>query len=144
MRLSRRKRYGVVTPSSVTYSHAINACQQAETPNVSIATTLISWALDDGVQPTVYMFAPAIWAAQKSGESALALDLFLQMVDLGCSPNEVAYNGVVSALCDNGDVEHAILMYEEMKNDSLKLNSAAFKVSFPYRIAMANCRLLSS
>lgn len=132
MRLSRRKRYGVVTPSSVTYAHAINACQQAETPSISLATTLISWALDDGVQPTVYMFSPAIWAAQKSGESAVALDFFLQMVDFGCTPNEVAYNGVVSALCDNGDVEHAILMYEEMKNDNLSLNSATFK-----RFAMA-------
>ena len=122
----------MVTPSSVTYAHAINACQQAETPNLGVATTLISWALDDGVQPTVYMFAPAIWAAQKSGESARALDYFLQMVDLGCTPNEVAYNGVVSALCDNGDVEHAILMYEEMKNGKMNLNSAAFKVRLPY------------
>jgi leucine-rich PPR motif-containing protein len=128
MRLSRRKREGAVLPSSVTYAHAINVCQQAETPDVESARTLLDWALDDGVQPTVYMFAPAIWAAQKSGDRTAALDLFLQMVDLGCPPNDVAYNGVISALCDNGDVEHAILIYEEMKSRGMSISAAVFKV----------------
>lgn len=129
MRLSRRKRYGVVTPSSVTYAHAINACQQAEQPDLKCVSTLLSWALDDGVEPTVYMFAPAIWAAQRSGDRAAALDFFLQMVDLGCTPNAVAYNGVISALCDNGDVEHAMIIFEEMKDRGMNLNAAVFKVS---------------
>jgi leucine-rich PPR motif-containing protein len=89
---------------------------------------MLDWALDDGVEPTVYMFAPAIWAAQKSGDRTAALDLFLQMSDLGCSPNVVAYNGVISALCDNGDVEHSILIYEEMKGRGMSLSAAVFKV----------------
>ncbi len=128
MRLSRRKRYGVVTPSSVTYAHAINTCQQAEEADVMRATTLLSWALDDGIKPTVYMFVPAIWAAQRSGDRTAALDFFLQMVDFGCTPNAVAYNGVISALCDNCDVEHAILIYEEMKDRGMNLNASVFKV----------------
>jgi len=129
MRLSRRNRLGVVTPSSMTYAHAINACQQAESPSSEKAATLLKWALEDGVKPTVYMFAPAIWAAQKSGDRATALKFFVQMTELGCSPNSVAYNGVISALCDSGDVEHAILIYEEMKERGICVNAPVFKVS---------------
>ena len=129
MRLSRRNRHGVIIPSSITYAHAINACQQAESPSSECAATLLKWALDDGVKPTVYMFAPAIWAAQKSGDRATALKLFLQMTELGCSPNSVAYNGVISALCDSGDVDHAILIYEEMKERGMCVNAPVFKVS---------------
>jgi len=128
MRLSRRTREGAVPPTSVTYAHAINACQGGRMPDVECATTLIAWALDDGVQPTVYMFAPAIWAAQKSGNREAALEFFLQMVDLGCSPNAVAYNGVISALCESGDVEHALLLYDDMRSRGMTTNAAVFKV----------------
>jgi pentatricopeptide repeat protein len=129
IRLSRRNRIGVVTPTSVTFAHAINACQQAESPSSECAATLLKWALDDGVKPTVFMFAPAIWAAQKSGDRATALKFFVQMTELGCSPNSVAYNGVISALCDNGDVEHAILIYAEMKDRGMCVNAPVMKVS---------------
>jgi len=129
MRLSRRNRKGVVVPTSVTFAHAINACQQAESPNSQCAARLLKWALDDEIQPTVYMFAPAIWAAQKSGDRAAALRFFVQMTELGCSPNSVAYNGVISALCDNGDVDHAILIYEEMKDKGMCINGPVVKVS---------------
>lgn len=128
MRLSRRNRYGVVSPTSVTYAHAINACQQAESPSTDCAATLLSWAMDDGVEPTAYMYAPAIWAAQKNGDRDEALNFFIEMTESGCSPNSVAYNGVISALCDSGDVEHAILLYGEMKERGMKANSPVFKV----------------
>jgi pentatricopeptide repeat protein len=130
MRLSRRSRVGVITPSSSTYAHAINACQQAVSPSSECAATLLKWALDDGIKPTVYMYAPAIWAAQKSGDRATALNFFVQMTELGCSPNSVAYNGVISALCDNGDVDHAILIYEEMRERGMCTNGPVFKVSW--------------
>lgn len=128
MTLSRRNREGAIPPTSVTYAHAINACQRAAVPDVECASTLISWALDDQVQPTVYMFAPAIWAAQKCGDREAALDFFLQMEDLGCPPTAIVYNGVMSTLCDSGDVEHAILIYGEMKGRGMHTNAAVFKV----------------
>jgi pentatricopeptide repeat protein len=130
MRLSRRNRGGAVTPSSVTYAHAINACQQAESPSSELAAKLLKWALDDGVTPTVYMFAPAIWAAQKSGDRSAALNFFVRMTELGCNPNSVAYNGVISALCDNGDVDHAVLIFKEMKERGMCVNAPVFKVSW--------------
>ena len=128
MRLSRRKRHCLVPPSSISYAHAINACQRATIPDVESASTLLRWAQDDGVQTTVYMYAAAIWAAQKSGNRAAALDFFLQMEDQGCPPNAVVYNGIISALCDSGDVDHAIMMYEEMKGRRMSLTAGVFKV----------------
>lgn len=128
MRISRRSRYGAVPPNSVTYAHAINVCQKAKEADLKSAEIMLAWSADDGIQPTVYMFAPAIWAAQKSGNRAKALEFFVEMENIGCQANEVAYNGVLSALCDNRDVDHAILIYEEMKARRLCLNVAGFKV----------------
>jgi pentatricopeptide repeat protein len=129
MRLSRRDRYGAVPPNNVTYAHAINVCQKAEEPDLEGAECFLRWAIDDGIQPTVFMYAPAIWAAQRSGDRAKALEYFIEMESMGCRANSVAYNGVISALCDNCDVEHALLVYEEMKDQGFKLPGPTFKVS---------------
>lgn len=117
-----------IRPTNVTYSHAITVCQRTEIPDVEGAEFFLEWAIEDGIQPTVYMFAPAIWAAQKSGDSVTALELFVLMEDFGCAPNEVAFNGVLSALSDSGDVDHAMLIFDEMKSRNIRLSATAYKV----------------
>ena len=58
----------------------------------------------------------------------LSLELFVLMEDFGCEPNEVAFNGVLSALSDSGDVDHAMLIYDEMKARDIRLSGTAYKV----------------
>ena len=129
MRLSRRSRLGSVPPNNVTYAHAINVCQKAETPDMKSAEMFLQWAEDDGVEPTVYMYASAIWVAQRCGNCLKALEVFGQMESKGCKANSVAFNGVISALCDHGNVERAVKLFELMKNRNQRLSKGTAKVS---------------
>jgi pentatricopeptide repeat protein len=129
MRLSRRHRTGASPPTSVTYAHAISACQKAETPDVDSARLLLKWARDDAIEPTVFMYASAIWTAERSSNCAVALELFDEMKMVGCSPNAVAYDGVISAVSKQGNAAQAIALYEKMKSDGLKPTLVTYKVS---------------
>lgn len=129
MRLSRRHRYGAVPPTSITYAHAINVCQQAQKVDLQLVECFLGWAQDDGIQPSVYMYASAIWAAQRAGSCSKALAFFNEMESLGCQPNSVAFDGVISALCENGDVEGAIAIYERAKAARHRVSLATIKVS---------------
>jgi len=73
------------------------------------------------------MYGSAIWAAQRSGECLKAFDLFSEMKSVQCSPNAVAYNGVISALCDHGNADRALAMYEEMKHHGFMLSAGTSK-----------------
>ena len=139
MRLSRRNRYGAVPPTNVTYAHAISVCQKAENPDLEAAELFLRWAKDDGIQPTVFMYASAIWAAQRRGNCFKALELFSEMQSAECRANSVAFNGVISALCDRGNVKQAVAMYEQMKDQGYQLSGSTFKV----RIYVSSTMLFS-
>jgi pentatricopeptide repeat protein len=129
MRLSRRNRYGAVPPTNVTYAHAISVCQKAENPDLDTAELFLRWAKDDGIQPTVFMYASAIWTAQRLCNCSKALELFSELQSAECRANSVAFNGVISALCDHGNVKRALTMYEQMKDQGYQLSGSTFKVS---------------
>ena len=103
-------------------------CQKSEPPDLEGAERFLRWAQDDGITPTVFMYGSAIWAAQRSGECLKAFDLFSEMKSVQCSPNAVAYNGVISALCDHGNADRALAMYEEMKHHGFMLSAGTSKV----------------
>jgi pentatricopeptide repeat domain-containing protein 1 len=127
MRLSRRNRYGAVPPTNVTYALAINVCQRTEF-DLDTIETFLRWAQDDGVQPTVYMYASAIWAAQRAGDCAKALEYFNEMQSLGCRPNSVAYDGVISALCDYGETDHVLSVYGRTRSAGFEVSPPTMKV----------------
>jgi pentatricopeptide repeat domain-containing protein 1 len=132
MRLSRRHRHGAVPPTSVTYAHALHVCQKPEMPDLECTERLLSWARDDAIQPTVFMYASAIWAAQRAGNCFKAMEYFQEMESAGCRANAVTYNGAVSALCGHGEVTRAVAMYEDMKDQGYQLSGASFRVSTAY------------
>ena len=136
MRLSRRNRYGAVPPTSVTYAHAINVCQKAESLDLQDVECFLRWAQDDEIQPTVFMYASAIWAAQRIGDSSKSLEFFHEMESLGCQPNSVAFDGVISTLCGNGDLEQAIEMYEKARDSGHRVSFATMKVSLNFAFSL--------
>lgn len=129
MRFSRRNRYGIVTPTNVTYAHAINVCQKADTVDLKLVDRLLGWAEDDNIAPTVFMYASAIWAAQKSSNCAKALEYFNAMESTGCMPNAVAYDGMISALSEKGDFEEAVKLYERTRGLGNEVSPSTMMVS---------------
>ncbi|CAJ1940268.1 unnamed protein product [Cylindrotheca closterium] len=115
IRFSRRNRFGAVTPTNVTYAHAINVCQKADTVDLKLVDLLLGWAKDDSITPSVFMYASAIWAAHKSGNCEKALGYFNAMESAGCIPNAVAFDGLISALGEKGDFEEAVKLYERTR-----------------------------
>ena len=111
MRLTRRNRFGAVPPNSVSYAHAIHACQNAEYPDLEAAKMFLSWARDDGVQATVFMYSSAIYTAVRSERFAEALELFEEMKEVGCRPNSISYDGVLAAI---KSPEEALDLFKEM------------------------------
>lgn len=132
MRLSRRNRYGVIPPTNATYAHAISACQKARYPDLKGVELLLRWAEDDGIKPNVFMYSGAIWTAQRSGNCAKALEFFSEMQSAECRVNSVAFNGVISALCDHGDIQKAVAMYDHMKDQGFHLFASTCRVSIVY------------
>ena len=79
MRFSRRNRLGAIPPNSVTYAHAINVCQRAAMPDLIAVNQLMNWASDDQIKPTVFMYASAIWTAQRCGDLYRCLELYEEL-----------------------------------------------------------------
>ena len=129
MRLSRRFRHGVCVPNSVTYVHAVNACQRAENPDLATVDLLLRWAKADGITPNLYMLSSAIWTAQRCGDWRKALSYFQEMDRIGCDANAVAYNGLLSAMCGSGDISRALDVYRNMKRCGHQITGATAKVS---------------
>ena len=129
MRLSRRYRHGAVPPSNVTYAHAINACQKADIPDMKTALLFLDWARDDAIPPSIFMYSSAIWTAQRCGDYGKAIRLFQEMKSAGCIPNSVAYDGVISALCKQGNLDEIFAMYNEMKSRGIHATVVTMSVS---------------
>ena len=129
MRLSRRNRYGAVPPTNITYAHAINICQKAKEPDLEGAEQFLAWASDDGVEATVFMYASAIWTAQRAGSYQKALELFNRMETHQLQTNAVVYNGLFSAVCDHGNIEQALDLFEQMKARDFELSPGSARVS---------------
>jgi len=127
MRLSRRNRYGAIPPNSVTYAHAINVCQRAKMPDLKIVNQLIDWAKDDRIKPTVFIYASAIWTAQRCGDLSRCLEFYEEMGRTGCIPNEVALNGVLSAFCDSGMHTRALEIFDIIKDRRLQVSVMGMK-----------------
>lgn len=128
MRLSRRYRYGAVPPNNVTYVHAVNVCQRATYPDLSLVDTLFGWAEADGIKPSVFMYSSAIWTAQRRDDWKKALLYFQKMDKDGCIANTVVYNGVLSAMCTSNDISRMMGLYREMKIKGHRLSRATIKV----------------
>ena len=127
MRLSRRNRYGCIPPNSVSYAHAISACQRAITPDLMAVNELLDWAEHDQIIPTVYMYASAIWTAQRCGDLSRCLELYRELEAVGCKPNGVVFNGLICALCDNGSKKKAIEFFHLLKDNGFQISSIALK-----------------
>jgi pentatricopeptide repeat protein len=127
MRLSRRNRHGAIPPNSVTYAHAISVCQRATMPDLRIVNQLMDWSNDDQVKPTVFMYASAIWTAQRCGDLSRCLELYNELERNGCKPNGVVLNGLISALCDNGSHMRAMGVFHLLKNRGFQVSSVALK-----------------
>jgi pentatricopeptide repeat protein len=127
MRLSRRNRYGAIPPTAVTYAHAINVCQRAKIPDLKTANQLINWAKDDRIQPTVFIFASAIWTAQRCGDLSRCLELYEEMERMGCTANGVVLNGILSALCDNGMYTKALEIFDLIKDRGFQVSAVGMK-----------------
>ena len=127
MRLSRRNRHGAIPPNSVTYAHAISVCQRAAMPDLRTVNQLMEWANDDEVKPTVFMYASAIWTAQRCGDLSRCLELYNELEGHGCKPNGVVLNGLLSALCDNGSHTRAMGVFHLLKNRGFQVSSVALK-----------------
>lgn len=130
MRFSRRNRFGANPPTNVTYTLAINVCQKAEVIDLKLVDLLLAWAEDDGIAPTVFMYSSAIWAAQKVGDCGKAIAYFSTMERVGCEPNAVVFDGLISALGEKGDVEEAIKLYERTRGLKNEVSPSTMKVSF--------------
>lgn len=129
MRLSRRYRDGAVPPTNVTYAYAISVCQKTSPPDLKGAERFLEWARSDGVEPSVFMYASAIWTAERSGNNEKALALFDEMRSIGCTPNSVAYDGVISALSYQGDLHVALDLYSDMKSNGILPTLTTVRVS---------------
>ena len=127
MRLSRRNRHGAIPPNSISYAHAISVCQRAATPDLTTVNQLMNWAKDDQVKPTVFMYASAIWTAQRCGDLSRCLEFYGDLKRTGCRPNGVVLNGVLSALCDNGAHSEAMEAFHFLKDLRFQLSSVALK-----------------
>jgi pentatricopeptide repeat protein len=124
MRASRRWRYGVVLPTTITYTHAISACKGSQSDEGTAVRFFLDLAHEDGLDPNVYMYSAAIWACPE-----MALEYWEEMRTAGCAPNVVSYNGVISALASQGRAEEALSLYEELKDDkNLRPNRITFQV----------------
>jgi pentatricopeptide repeat protein len=144
MRLSRRSRYGAVPPNSVTYAHAIYVCQKAENPDLKGAEQYLRWAEADGIKINVFMYSSAIWTAQRCDNWRRAVELFQDMETSGCEANDVAYNGVLSALCASGDFSKVMEFYQDMKDAGRQLSGATVKVRHWVPIATLSCTCIET
>ena len=129
MRLSRRHRYGAIPPTNVTYTHAINVCQRAQSPDLASAELLMSWAEADAIAPTVIMYSSVIWTAQRCGRWKKALQYFWEMNMSDCDINDVTYNGLLSAMCASDDASTIMELYRDMKVRGHLVSGATVKVS---------------
>eukprot|EP00532_Pseudo-nitzschia_australis_P005643 CAMPEP_0168175196 /NCGR_PEP_ID=MMETSP0139_2-20121125/6976_1 /TAXON_ID=44445 /ORGANISM="Pseudo-nitzschia australis, Strain 10249 10 AB" /LENGTH=1193 /DNA_ID=CAMNT_0008093533 /DNA_START=314 /DNA_END=3892 /DNA_ORIENTATION=+ len=127
MRLSRRNRDGAIPPNSVTYAHAISVCQRAKTPDLKTVNQLMKWANDDKVKHTVFMYASAIWTAQRCGDLSRCLELYEEMERTGCRANSVVLNGVLTALCDRGAHASAMNAFNIIKDRGFQVSPIALK-----------------
>lgn len=129
MQMSRRKRVGVVRPSSITYARAIAVCRRAQAPDVESARFFLDSARKNGVEPTIFMYSAAIWTAERSGNYSVAKDFLHEMQDQGISANSISYTGVIAAAAKNAQVEEAIALWEEMKVRGCVPTGATYNVS---------------
>jgi len=127
MRMSRRNRYGAIPPNSITYAHAISVCQRAIIPDLVTVNQFLNWANDDQVEPTVFMYASAIWTAQRCGDLSRCLELYDELERAGCRPNGVVLNGVLAALCDDGDHSRAMEIFHFLKDRDFQVSFVALK-----------------
>ena len=136
MRLTRRNRDGVVRPNSVTYVNAITRCRRAildgdDDPDTAfeIASTLLDMAREEddggrGACLNVYVYSAAIWMAEAAGDYETAARLLREM---GCQPNGVCYDGVISALSKHGLHREALYLYYEMTSKGLKATRKTYQ-----------------
>lgn len=127
MRLSRRNRHGAIPPNSVTYAHAVSVCQRAKTPDMKTVNQLMKWAKIDQVKHTVFMYASAIWTAQRCGDLPRCLELYDEMERTECIANAVVMNGLLTALCDNGMHTRAMQVFNDLKDRGFHVSPIALK-----------------
>ncbi|KAL3908076.1 MAG: hypothetical protein SGILL_008621 [Bacillariaceae sp.] len=127
MRLSRRHRYKAIPPTSVSYALAIQACQRSLTPDLETVNVLLEWAKDDKVEPSEYMYGPAIWTAQRCDDLERCMELFDEMQASGCRVDEVAMNGVLATLCDNQEEAKALDLFDQIKDTNYHVSAVSLQ-----------------
>lgn len=124
MHVSRRHRYGIVTPTAITYTNAIRACRKDG--NVGMARSFLECARTDGIEPNIYMYSAAIWTCRENGDAAL--EILERMKEEAIVPNIISYNGVLSALASQSRAEEALSLFEELMDEKLRPNAITFQV----------------
>ncbi|KAL3800075.1 hypothetical protein ACHAW5_004442 [Stephanodiscus triporus] len=69
-----------------------------------------------GVDINVFVYSASIWMAEAVGDYRIAVRLLREM---GCPPNGVCYDGVISALSKHGLHREALYLYYEMRSMGL-------------------------
>ena len=132
MRLTRRRRRGVIPPSLLSYTKAMVVCRKAH--DLLTALALLEGSKHDGLTPDTYLYSAAIWTAADVGDCDRAYGLFEQMKGEMCEPTVVSFNGLITALISADRLEEAIDVFQEMKEAQLDGTWVTFqKLSLGFR-----------
>jgi len=112
MRMSRRKRVGVVTPTAVSYTNALSVCRAAK--DFDMAKEFMALSKADGLKPNVFMYSAFIWASASCHQYQSAIDTLRLMKIEECLPNDITYNGVIAACVKDGKWEVIIQLFDDM------------------------------
>jgi len=134
MKLTRRNRVGVIKPNSVSYVNAISQCRKASIEGdprsaYEIATHLLDLAREEdrgkGIDLNVFVYSASIWMAEAVHDYQTAVRLLREMK---CSPNNICYDGVISALSHHGGFHReALYYYYEMQQLGLSASRKTYQ-----------------
>ncbi|KAL9179337.1 hypothetical protein ACHAXT_008627 [Thalassiosira profunda] len=129
MRLTRRNREGVVCPNSVTFVNAISQCRKSSfTDDLTVAFETAMYLLDlaraENVDLNVFVYSATIWMAEAVGDYHTAVQLLREMK---CPANTVCYDGVISALSQQGLHREALYFYYEMRQLGLSATRKTYQ-----------------
>ena len=129
MRLTRRRREGVIKPNSVTFVNAITQCRKASLEEndpayYDIAMYLLDLAREDKVELNVFVYSAAIWMAEAEKDYQTAVRLLREMK---CSPNAICYDGVISTLSKQGLHREALYFFYEMQQLELSATRKTYQ-----------------
>lgn len=112
-----------VEPDLVTYNTLIFGLSKAG--RVKEARKYLDLMVELGHTPDAVTYTSLMNGMCRDGDCAGALRLLQEMERKGCAPNACTYNTLLHGLC-KGMLEKAVELYEVMKSNEMKLETAAY------------------